>query len=72
MVGFNAPPFAPQKSLGRAEGEQTKRLLADGRRFVQRGRRIRCDVRGRERGKANGIRPATALTIELRQNGVDA
>src|SRR5207253_7001567 len=67
---FDAPPLAPEQAVGRAKREQSKRLLAN-RGGLFRGRlSIRFDVRG-ERGVANGIRPASALTIELGENGVD-
>jgi hypothetical protein len=69
--GFGTPPLAPEQALGGAKREQAKRLLTDRRRRV-RGWCICCEVRRRERGKTNGIRPAAAPAIELRENGVDA
>ena len=41
-VGFDAAPFVPKRSFGRAKREQPPWLLANRRRFLTLGLRIGC------------------------------
>src|SRR6266403_985292 len=71
-VGFDAAPFVPKRSFGRAKREQPPWLLANRRRFLTLGLRIGCEVRRGEGGQPNRSGTATALTIEFCKNFVDA